>query len=288
MLPNLQHYHRPRSLAEAVTLLKKDPESVALLAGGTYLVPSGRREITEVVDIAHLGLNFITRAQDALCIGATTPLQDIMDSETVRGWARGILAEACRVTTVSRMRRNVSTIGGEIVTADPASGVPVVLLALDARVKMVDDTERDVALNEFYEDDARLRWRGGIITEIVIPEPNPTTRMAFLSLGQIPSSLPIVRLAASLDLDDQAVCRRARIALSAATAKPVRVPSAEALLIGSRLDAQAIDAVAQEVAASVNPVSDPRGSAAYRRQMSRVLARRALASIANGQENCGT
>lgn len=282
MLLNLQHYHRPRSLAEAVALLKKNPESVAPLAGGTYLVPSASREITEVVDITHVGLNYIIQDKDRLRIGATTTLQEIADSEAVQGWAQGILVEACRATTVSRMRRNVSTIGGEIVAADPASGVPVVLLVLDAQLKVVDDTEREVSLAELYGSDAQRQWRGAIITEVVIPKPNPNTRVAFLSLAQIPSSIPILQIAAWVDMD-QDVCQNARIALGAATEKPVRLPSAEALLTGCKLNDQAIDMAAEEVAASINPISDTRGSADYRRQMSRVLTQRALRQVASSQ-----
>jgi carbon-monoxide dehydrogenase medium subunit len=282
MLLNLQRYHRPTSLTEVVALLKKNPDAVAPLAGGTYLVSSGSREIAEVADITHLGLSFIRQDQAGLRIGATTPLQQVIDSEVIKDFAQGVLVQACRATTVSRMRRNVSTVGGEVVVADASSGVPVALLALDARVKVYDGHEREVPLAEFYHDDAQPPLRGAIITEVMLPPSAPSVRAAFLNLAQIVSSLPVVQMAVVVEMN-QAVCQMARLAISAATGRPTRLLSAEAVLAGRPLDDQTIKAAADVAAAAISPISDAHGSADYRRDMCRVLTRRALASVANRQ-----
>lgn len=282
MLLNLQRYHRPTSLAEAVALLKKNPDAVAPLAGGTYLVASGSREIAEVVDITHLGLSFIRQDQAGLRIGATTTLQQVIDSEVIKDFAQGVLVRACRATTVSRMRRNVSTIGGEIVVADAASGVPVALLALDARLKVNDGHEREMPLAEFYQDNAHQPLPGAIVTEAVLPPSAPGVRAVFLNLAHIVSSIPVVQMAVVVEMI-QEVCQTARLAIGAATARPTRLLSAEAVLAGRPLDDQTIQAAADVVAAAISPVSDPHASADYRRDMCRVLTRRALASVASRQ-----
>jgi carbon-monoxide dehydrogenase medium subunit len=279
MLPNLQHYHRPATLAEAVALLKKNSETVAPLAGGTYLVPSGATGITEVVDVTRLGLRFIRQEESGLRIGATTTLQELIDSDIIKSVAQGVLAQACRATTVSWMRRNASTIGGEVAMADPASGVPVALLALDARLKIVSDQERDLSLAEFY---AGAEMRGAMIAEMMIPACRAGARAVFLRLAQLPSGLPIVQVATVIELE-QTVCSRSRIALGAATPKPLRAPSAEARLIGRVLNEQTIKEAAEEAAAQIDPISDTQGSAEYRRHMGRVLVRRALVSVISGQ-----
>jgi carbon-monoxide dehydrogenase medium subunit len=279
MLLNLRHYHHPTTLADALAVLKKNPDAAAPLAGGTYLVPSGAREITEVVDLTRLGLNFIRQDTQALRIGATTTLQEMIEAEVIRGLAQGLLTQACQATTVSWMRRNVTTIGGEVVAAPLSSGVPVALLALDARLKVVGDEEREMSFTDFYQ--APIRLRGAIITEIIIPMPGPGARTTFLRLAQLPSSIPIIQIAALVELE-QGVCRTARIAIGAATPNPVRFPAAEARLLGHALDEQVIGAAAQEVARSINPISDTRGSAEYRRHLSRVLTTRALMQLYAG------
>jgi carbon-monoxide dehydrogenase medium subunit len=278
MLLNLQHYHRPGTIPEAIALLKKNPDAVAPLAGGTYFVASGARHITEVVDITHLGLSSISRDENVVRIGSTTTLQEIIDSEVTKGLAQAVLVEACRTTTVSRMRRNVSTIGGEIVAAAAASGVPVALLALDARLKIVDKQEREVTLADFYLADVQSPLRGAIITEVSIPIPGPGARAAFLRLAQITSSIPIIQMATFIEFEDD-LCREARLAIGAATTRPMRVPSAEALLVGRTLDDPTIRRAADELTASINPIHDTRGTAQYRRQMSRVLTRRTLSLV---------
>jgi carbon-monoxide dehydrogenase medium subunit len=275
MLLNLQHYHRPTSLAEAGALLKKNPGAVALLAGGTYLVPSDAAEITEVVDITHLGLSFIEEGNDILRIGATTTLQEIIESETVRSLAQGILIEACQAATVSRMLRNASTVGGELVVAAPQAGLPVALLALDATLRVVGNQQFDIALAEFYQQDAKSWLNGALITEVAIPKTSKNYRAAFLRLAHIESSLPIAQVAVLVEIE-QGVCQKARIALGAVAPKPLRVRAAEEHLEGRAIDATLIESAAEQVAASIDPISDTRGSADYRREMSRVLVRRAL------------
>jgi carbon-monoxide dehydrogenase medium subunit len=275
MLLNLQHYHRPTSLAEAVALLKKNPHAVVPLAGGTHLVPSDAPEITEVVDITHLGLNFIEEENDVLRMGATTTLQEILESETARSLAQGILVEACQATTVSRMLQNVSTVGGELVVAAPQAGLPVALLALDATLRVVGDQQLDIALAEFYQQDAKSWLNGALITEVAIPKTNENYRAAFLRLAHIESSLPVVQVAALVEIE-QGVCQKARIALGAVAPKPLRVRSAEELLEGQIMNITVIESAAEQVAAAIDPISDTHGSADYRREMSRVLVRRAL------------
>lgn len=277
MLANLQRYHRPSTLSEAITALKQTPDTTAVLAGGTHLIETGSDSITDLVDITHLGLDFIRRDASQICIGATTSLQQIIDSSVIQQVADGILAKACRMTTVSRMRRNVSTIGGEVVAAVPSSGVTVALLALGARISVVGDFEQTVSLDTFYEQ-APQPLHGAIITEVVIPSPPPQTRAAFLSLGAIASSLPIIHVAAMVALQPIG-CQIARLAVGAATRKPMRLASAEALLIGHQLDEATINEAAAAAAASIDPIDDVRASATYRRQMCRVLVRRALEQL---------
>lgn len=277
MLTNLERYHRPKTLTEALALLKHYPDTAAVLAGGTHLIETHPDDITDIVDITHLGLTFIRRDASQLCIGATTTLQQLVDSSVVQHVADGILAKACRMTTVSRMRRNVSTIGGEVVAALPSSGVPVALLALGARISVVGEFEQTVSLDTFYEQ-APQPLRGAIITEVIIPSPPPQSRAAFLSLAAIPSSLPILQVGVMVALHPIG-CQIARLAVGAATAKPMRIASAEALLIGHNLDEPTINQAAEAAAASIDPIDDVHAGAAYRRQMCRVLVRRALQQL---------
>ena len=273
-LREIDEYHRPATLAEALTKLQNPAASV--LAGGTHLLASpGNARI--LVDISKLGLGYIKQDGGSLKIGSTTTLQQICSNPLTVG----ILAEAAKATTVSRQLRNAKTIGGEIVSGKQESLLPIVLLALDARLKIVETgrsgKEIFVTLDQLYKG---KRTIGGIISEFEIPAATVNSAMERLSI--IESSVPIMSVVVALSFDGQ-ICNHARVAVGSGVAVPHRVLFAETHLLGRSIDETAINETAELVSQQIKCLEDTRGSAEYRKAISKVLTKRALTRAATAE-----
>jgi aerobic carbon-monoxide dehydrogenase medium subunit len=264
-LRNIDLYRRPATLAEALAVLQKPGTRV--LAGGTHLL-TDVGDARVLVDINKLGLSYIKRDAAGLRIGATTTLQEICSNSSTAG----IIAEAAKATTVSRQLRNVKTIAGEIVSSKPESLLSVVLLALDARLKIVDSSEKEnvLTLDRFYKG---KRAVGGIISEIEIPSLNGNAVLERLSI--IESSIPIMSVAVALGFDGR-VCKHARVAVGSGVNTPHRVLFAEGQLLGRPIDETVIGEASDIVSQQIKCITDTRGSADYRKAITRVLTKRAL------------
>jgi carbon-monoxide dehydrogenase medium subunit len=267
ILRDVEDYQRPATLAEALTALQNP--AAAVLAGGTHLL-TGASDARVLVDISKLGLGYVKQDGGSLRIGAMTTLQEISSNSATTG----ILAHAAKATTVSRQLRNAKTIGGELVSVLPESLLSIVLLALDARLKIVEleplGKEVVLTLDQFYKG---KRAVGGIISEIEISTAPANSVLERLSI--IESSIPIMSIAVALKFDGR-VCNHARVAVGSGVAVPHRVLFAEGHLLGRAIDESAIDEAADIVFQQIKCVTDTRGSAEYRRAIGKVLTKRAL------------
>ena len=223
-------------------------------------------------------------AAGALHIGAMASLTHIAAGHDVRrGWS--MLTEAC--TSVGNVRvRNQATLGGNLGEADYASDPPAVLLAADAHVRILSARgERQAWLPELLVGFGRTTLAPDeLIVEIVVPAlagEAGSTYLKFKTRSNV--GRPCVGVAAALSLRD-GVCREARVAVGAACEAPQRFPILERELVGQTLTPARIAEFADACAGSLrDPIDDLRGSAWYRRQITRVNVRRAISALA-GQE----
>lgn len=278
---HLQAFYQPTSIREAVRLLRSGGRG-RLLAGGTDLVVQGDRSIRFLVDITRLGLDYIRRKGNAWVIGATATMAALEQSPAIRALAGGILAQAAS-TCGSPQIRNMATVGGNLANASPAADAAAPLLALDAIVVLESPRgRRKVPLVEFFSRPGKTVLNGALLAEIVIPPLPRGGRLgwSFQKLGRIQNDIAVVNAAAGLQVDRSRRCTWARIALGAVAPTPMRARKAEALLVGRVLDEKAVGRASDAVAREVRPITDVRSSAEYRREMSRVLTRRALQECA--------
>lgn len=250
-----------------------------MLAGGTRLAMMDTRRITDVVDVASLGLRGIEARGRRLRIGAATPIQDVIESEEAAKWSLGLLPEACRATSSSLLLRNMSTLGGEIAGADGQSPVGAVLLALGAKVSFTDGSKRILPVADYLSAERSELSVPHIITAIDLPVPHPTLRARLERLAQLPSSLSLALVVVALEVR-RGGCFKPRIAVTGATPRPVRRHLAEEVLEGKKLTEENINASAQAAAQDMECVSDHHAGSEYRREMVGVLVRRALGAIA--------
>jgi CO/xanthine dehydrogenase FAD-binding subunit len=172
MLPNLRAYHRPTTLDEAVRLIR--PPAVVPLGGGTVLLPARDPAVEEVVDLSGLGLTYIRAGEDGVRIGATTPLQHLLESPPLADLTGGHIGPVLRLTA-SRNLRGQATVGGTVASGGPENPFLVLLLALDAGLTVYQPEASSLSLAAFLEDRDTLLRRGVLITELFIPNPRAPT-----------------------------------------------------------------------------------------------------------------
>jgi len=279
----------PASLAEAIGLLDPDDPAVRPIAGGTALMlmmKAGVFRPARLVSLRALGeLSAIATQRDgALRIGAMTPLATLERSTQVRAHAPVITTT---LRTLSNVRvRNVATVGGHLAHADPHMDLPPVLIALGARVTVAGPGgERTIPVEDLFKSyfETVLR-RNELITALIVPAQG-ARRSAYLKCTtRAVHDWPALGVAVSVESDGSAV-RTARIVISAATEKAVRLAGAERVLQGARLEDALLRQAGEAAAAEAETISDGQGSAAYKRQLVRVYVRRALAAaLANGAQ----
>ncbi len=288
MLLNVKEYHRPDNLDEAVSLLRRDSSHTVALAGGTTLVASGRRDVEAVVDLCDLPLAYVRARNATLYIGATTTLQGLIDTPELQTFASGVLAETARAVA-GRNLRNAATVGGRVASAGGEDPLLTALLALDARIAAHSPEARQIPLAGFLAYRSRLLDDGALITEISLPLLIGPLGAAYVALGKTPRDYPIVCAVARMELA-QGIAGNVRLALGGVAPTPVRASAAEQALERKKLTEARIAEAAEKAADGLSPTGDFRGSAEYRREMARVLARRALTEAgarARAIENSG-
>jgi len=293
---NAFDYRAPRVVDEALAVLREYGEDARVVAGGTALVTMMRQHLVRPGCLVSLrdvqGLSRIEATNGALRLGAMVTHREAEVSPLVRE-RLPVLAETFRRVATVRIR-HMATIGGALAHADPNQDPPVTLLALDARVEVRGaGGRRELPLGEFFRDYYETALEPGeLVTGITVPLLAAATGATFLKfLPRTADDYATVAVAATVTLEpDGERCREARIALGSVGVTPLRGRAAEALLPGERLGERVLHAVGEAVKGAVDPLSDHRGSAAYKREMTAVIVTRALTQAweAAGREARGT
>ena len=273
-------YRAPESLEEVWAALDEAGDDARLIAGGTALLLLMKQRLVRpalLVSLKRLGgLSEIRNEDGALRIGATATHRQVETNQHVRQHFPA-LAETLRRVATPRVR-NQGTLGGNLAHADPNQDPPATLIALDASVRVRSSGgERGVRVDEFFTDYYETALQPGeVLTDILLPLPAAGSGSAFLKfLPRTADDYATVAAAASLRLDN-GVCRDVRLALGSAGPTPIRARAAEAILEGQAPNDSTLRAAAAAVKDEVDPLSDIRGSAEYKREMSEVFAYRAL------------
>lgn len=279
---NAFDYRAPATLDEVFALLREYGDDARVVAGGTALVTMMRQRLVlpgclvSLRDVA--GLARIETAHGAIRLGALVTHRDAEVSPLVKE-RLPVLAETFRRVATVRIR-HMATVGGSIAHADPNQDPPVTLMALDASVEIRRaGGERELPLSAFFRDYYETVLEPGeLVTAVTVPPLRAASGAAFVKfLPRSADDYATVAVAATVTLEaDGERCREARIALGSVASTPLRARAAEALLPGGRLDERLLRAVGEAAKSEVNPLTDHRGSAAYKREMTAVMVGRAL------------
>ena len=282
MKPAPFDWHAPATLAEALALKARHGDAARFLAGGQSLVPAMNFRVAQpevLVDLNRVaGLSGLTWAEDGtLVIGAMTRYREIERSAEV-AQRLPLLVEALAEVAHPQIRTR-GTLGGNLAHADPASEMPAVMLALEARFRLASMRgEREVAAADFFAAPlTTILEADEMLAEIRIPPLPARSGTAFLEVARRRGDYAMLGVAAVLVRDAAGRCAEARLAFLSAGPTPLRTPRAEALLRGRVLDDATLEDAATLVRQEVDPMGSVQANPAYQRHLAGVLARRALA-----------
>ncbi|MGH9861835.1 MAG: FAD binding domain-containing protein, partial [Candidatus Acidiferrales bacterium] len=272
------HYHRAGSLEEAVRLLAELGEEARLLAGGQSLIPLMKLRLASPQHLVDLNfvpdLSYMREDEEAVRFGALTRHVEIESSAATQQIP---LLHDCAAGIADVQVRTRGTIGGSLAEADPSGDWAPVLLTLSTEVVSVSPAgERVIPLTQFITDAyTTVLAPAEVVREVVIQRPLPRSGGAYLGVKRSAPVYATASAAVQLTLEDGDLCREAGVALGAVGLTAIKATDAEAELRGQRLTAKTLEAAAEAAAAMADPQSDQRGSAAYKRNLVRVLVKRA-------------
>lgn len=274
-------YHRASSVDEAVSLLARH-EDAKVLAGGHSLIPLMKLRLSSpaaLIDIGRIaGLGGITHAGGTIKIGALTTHSEIASSDIVKANCP-VLAEAAGMIGDPTVR-NRGTIGGNIAHSDPASDLPTVLTALNARIDITGTSgTRSEYISGFIEGLMQNNLASDeIITSIEVGTKKPNQGTAYTKFEHPASRYAVVGAAALVTVSGGKVSA-ASVAVGGIESSPTVGSSVVDRLVGNEPTEAALDEAAQGIRGDIggDVLSDIFASADYRCAMSVVYVRRALA-----------
>lgn len=274
-------YFEPASVEETIEILG-EKKGACLLAGGTdLLVRMKRREICPhtLVNLKHIDSldQIVAEDESGFSIGALTSIETLQNSMLIRK-NLPIVAQAAGTLGAPSIR-NLATIGGNIGRASPASDMAPALIVLQAAVTAQGAAgSREISMDDIFVGPGTTKLSAtDMITSFFIPKPAAKTGAVYLKLGRRSGGgdCALVGVAALLTIGNDHI-GNARIALSSVGPKPMRAAGAEKILKNGPLNDRTIREAARAAADGVDPITDMRCSASYRKEMTAVLTYRAL------------
>jgi carbon-monoxide dehydrogenase medium subunit len=285
MKPPPFEYAAPTTLDEAVALLKQHEGDAKILAGGQSLMPLLNMRLARpalLIDLARIdGLDSIREDNGWLAIGAMTRQRSVEFSELAQ--RRVPLVQAAVRHIAHPQNRNQGTVGGSLAHADPAAELPATALVLDAEFRVVGPAgERRIAASDFFVTYLTTALEPTeVLVEVRFPELPPRTGWSFVELARRHGDFALTGVIARLTADGGGRCAGAQLVLFGVGATPVRARKTEQALLGNKLEPALFEHAGQTASEEIEePLSDVHASAEYRRDLARVLTRRALAEAA--------
>ena len=280
MKPAKFDYYAPTTRDEVLELLGQHGYDAKVLAGGQSLMPMMNLRLARpavVVDINRVeGLAGIASDAGGMTIGAMTRQRQIERSAEI-GDKFPVISAA--IPHIAHFQiRNRGTIGGSLAHSDPAAEIPALCVALDAEVTAASSSgERAIEASDLTIGPLTTSLEPEeLLTQVRLPALDGEWRWGFREVCRRDGDFALVGAIALLRLDSGGVCQEARIAMFGVGDGPIRASEAEASLAGRAVDADARAEAAALVSAAVDPGSDIHASAEYRKEVSGVMARRAL------------
>jgi CO/xanthine dehydrogenase FAD-binding subunit len=283
---SIENYQAPSSIAEAVQLLHQ--REATIVAGGTDLTPqieAGVREFAStLINVQRIEeMRGIAVANGRYRIGGLTTVTDILNSELLAADIPVLVDAADRFA--SSQIRNAASLAGNLCNASPAGDMVIPLLLLDAEAELAswadgEVTTRSVALADFFTGPGKTVLRNEeLMTAVEFAQPDDGFAAVFYKSGPRPAlEISTVSMGVGGKVSD-GVIHGARVSIGAVAPIPLRAKETEAVLEGNRIDAEMIELAVETACREVRPIDDVRASSWYRKHLTGVYIRRALALL---------
>ena len=272
-------YQEPTTLKKVFAMMEKHGDDGRVMAGGTSMIIMMRQRLLTpkvVISLARLPKfgKISYSAKDGLRIGAGARHRDIELSKAVQQHYP-LLHETFRKVAQPRIR-NMGTVGGNLACGDPLTDPGASLIALDAEVTLSSRKgKRTLPLDEFFVDYYQTAMEPDeLLTEIHVP---PPSRPGWAHIKFTPRSVEdfaTVGIAITLRISD-GICDDVRLGLNSVASTIVHAKRAEAVLRGKAINDELLREMGDVAASECDPTDDNRGSAEYKRELVKVLVRRA-------------
>lgn len=280
-LLNLKNFLRPADVASAKDLLQKNQENTMILGGGTFvhgLVARGLvSHVETLIDVTSLPLNYIRKEGAFWKIGATTRYIDLERSSEIHADPYfGGISDALKYPPAQV--RHAATIGGNLAASCPFFDMPVVMLAMGASVVAQGASGvRTIPLTDLYLSLFQTTLnQGEFISDVLIPISSGRVGTAYEKLETNANDLSLISAGVCIKLDGLK-CEKVSIYIGGGIGEtPFRCEQAEQVLTGKTVDHELILDSAGKAMEEVDPISDHRASADYRRAMTRIMVRNTL------------
>jgi xanthine dehydrogenase small subunit len=267
-------FSRPGTLSECLHLMADHPEA-RLIAGGTDLAVESNLRLKRFAHLIGLEalpeLRVCRESADELELGAGLTLSEL---ERVAGLPP--VFHEWFPLFASPLIRNRATLGGNLATASPIGDAAPLLLALDARLRVAGPhCERVIPLASFFQGYRQTALqRGELLVSVVLPKPFPAAVRFYKAAKRRMDDISTVAACFSLDLDRSNRVIRIRLAFGGVAPVPLRAVEAERTIEGASWDETAVRRAQEVLSRTLHPISDHRGSAAYRVALARNLLER--------------
>ncbi len=265
-------FHRPATLDDCLELLTKYPDA-RLIAGATDLAVESNlrgRRFSRLISVESLAeLREFRETKNEVVLGCALTLSEIQSHWTA---APKVMSEWLELFA-SPLIRNRATLGGNIATASPIGDAPPLLLALDAQLQIAGPQgRRSLPLESFFLGYRKTALAPGeLLVSISIPKPLPQHVRFFKVAKRKMDDISTIAAGFAINLDSADRVARARLAFGGVAAVPLRATEAEQALPGHAFDESAIQRAQQILERTLQPISDHRGSAAYRTALAQSL-----------------
>ncbi len=278
-IPDLQLHHA-NTLQEAASLMEQLGPRAEYLAGGTDLLvdlKTGRADTDHLISIAGIEqVNQITLEGGDLTIGSLVTVGQLNDADLSGAWSA--VQDATRVMAAPAIR-NMATVGGNLASAVPSADLPPIFMVLGASVNRWSPTQvRSVSVADFFTGVRRtVRACDEVLTCVCLPLPPMRSGAAYVRFAlREGNAIAVAAAAAQVVLGADQRIESASVAIGAVAPTPLLLRDVPAMLAGRPPDESAWQHAADAAAAAADPISDIRGSAAFRRELIGVLTKRAL------------
>jgi carbon-monoxide dehydrogenase medium subunit len=281
MKPAPFKYIAASSLEHALALKAEYGDEARFLAGGQSLVPAMNFRLSQprvLIDINLLDdcAGIVSPGGGEIRVGALTRYRALeRDADFLASCP--LFADALPHIAHPQIR-NRGTIGGNLSHADPASELPAIAVAMQARMRLRSSaSEREIAASGFFVGLLTTDLGADeMLVDIIFPALRPRSGTCFMEIARRRGDFALAGVAAAVTVDDERRCIDVRLALCGVGETPVDASDAASILLGQRCTAGALDVVASGVGDTIAPSGNVHASPDYQRHVAAVLTRRAL------------